>query len=105
VTASSVTLPVLVTTYRYVITSPTTAGRWMPAASAVLTNDSDGAATSGVSVSSVFDGVSAPSGVVPWAIAWLATCPASMSAWVIAYVAVAVTWSPEASTPTGPGHV
>ena len=47
----------------------------------------------------------APVGGDPVAVAVLRTDPASTSAWVIVYVAVAVTVCPGASVPAVPGQV
>src|SRR2546421_548662 len=99
-----VTLPVFVPVKVYVIVLPTAAGDWTPDASAVFVRVSSGPATNGLSVDAGGASTSGPDGGVPELAAVFATCPPSMSAWVSAYVAVAVTDWPGDSVPTAPGH-
>ncbi|MDI2021947.1 hypothetical protein PJL18_02476 [Paenarthrobacter nicotinovorans] len=77
----------------------------MPEASADLVNCMAGAGVNGVSVVPGGGVTGGPDGGVPVVVALLATWPASISACVTAYVAVAVTVWPGSSSPGVPGQL
>src|SRR6478752_584387 len=81
-----VTFPLFVTTYVYVMTSPTAAYVW---GSALLTSVR-AAVCVACAVAVSVAGVSVPPAGVPSAVALLVTVPASRSAWVTVWTAVQV---------------
>src|SRR4051812_41741314 len=84
--------------------SPTAAGDRIADTSAVFANAIPGSAANGVSVDDGGGTISGPVGGVATAVAVLARCPASRSACVSTYVAVARTVWPGSSTPSAAGH-
>ncbi len=98
-----VTFPLLVEENEYVTVSPATRA----VLSALLSRLMPGVGGMSVSVVAGGGGVmpGTPGGTSAVGRALLATCPASMSAWVIAYVAVAVTVWPGRRVPAVPGQV
>ena len=103
-TSVRVTLPVLTTMKSNRIWSPASPSP-TPSPTTVpvfdTSMDADGAIGT---VTSSFSVIDAPPGAVPEPLTTLSTTPASMSACVSAYVAVAVTTWPGARTPSAPGH-
>src|SRR4051794_8180386 len=87
------------------MTSPTTAGTVTPEALAVFVTVMPGPCVNGTSADAGVLVAFAPVGGLPVLVAVFATCPALMSAWVSAYVAVAVTVWPGSSVPATPGQV
>jgi hypothetical protein len=99
------TFPVFFAVNVYLMTSPAIEGSWIAEASADLVNCIAGAGVNGVSVFAGGGVTGGPVGGVPVEVASFTTWPALMSAWVMAYVAVAVTVSPGSNVPVAPGQV